>query len=343
MSKICVCGHFAKEKESFNGQTIKTKNIYNQLVKKYGEYNVSIIDTYNWKKHPLRLFSQCIVSSKNSDHIVILPAHKGFKIFVPLFNFLKKKKRFKLHYIVIGGWLYSLVKNNRRMKKELSKTDYIYLENNKTISQLKKLGLNNLYKMNNFKELKVSKYKKVNTKSGLTCCIFSRIEEKKGISNAIKVIKRINKETATKVTLDIYGQVSDEYKNNFAKLLKGEEYIFYKGTVDPNRSVETIEKYDLLLFPTLYYTEGIPGTIIDSFFSGVPVLASRWENYDEILEDNKTGYSFIFQNDEDFYQKLKEIAKNKNIILKLKNNCKERAKEYTPENSMRVLVDNIGD
>ena len=343
MTKICICAHFANGIESLNGQTIKTKNIYNQLVKKFGINSVSIIDTYNWKRRPIKLFLQCISAAKHSENIIILPAHKGFKIFIPLFNRLKMKKNFKLHYVVIGGWIYSMIKDNKYMQKELSKVDFIYLENNKTITQLHNIGLKNLYQMNNFKDLSVSTYERRKQIKEIKCCIFSRIEEKKGISNAINVVKRINSDGNNKIKLDIYGPISEDYKNIFEKLLKGEKNIKYIGQIESTRSVETIEKYDLLLFPTLYYTEGIPGTIIDSFFSGVPVFASKWENYDEIMEENVTGFSYKFNDDEDFYNKFNNIIQNKEKLIELRRNCIKKAMDYTSEKSMIVLIKNIGD
>ncbi len=342
MKNICICGHFADGLNSYDGQTIKTRNVYKQLLKKYGINNVSKIDTHNWKKHPFKMLISCINYSKKSSDIIILPAHKGLRVFIPLFNFFRKKYGFNLHYVVIGGWLFSLIKNNKFMKEQLKKVSYIYLENNKTINQLSELGLTNLYQMNNFKDLKISSYRYKYDNKIFNCCIFSRIEEKKGISSAINVINKLNK-NGIKVNLDIYGKISNDYIQSFNNKLNSSINIKYKGTIDPNQSVETIEKYDLLLFPTKYYTEGIPGTIIDSFFSGVPVLASKWENFDEIIEENETGFSFEFENDNDFYDKLKKIIINRKQLEKMRIKCKNKAKMFTPINSLRILFKNIGD
>ena len=74
MYKVTICGHFGGNKEFFDGQTVKTKNLYKSLVNKYGKDNINIIDTYNWKKHPLKMVLNCIRASKNSKNIVILTA-----------------------------------------------------------------------------------------------------------------------------------------------------------------------------------------------------------------------------------------------------------------------------
>ena len=343
MKKICICGHFAKGIESYDGQTVKTQSIYANLIKKYGKDNVSIIDTYGWKKKPLNIFFKCLRQSKEAENMIILPAHKGVKIFVPLFNILKRIYKFKLHYIVIGGWIYSLIHKNLFMKNQLKKVDFIYLENNNTISQLKKIGLNNLYQMNNFKDLVQSNYKYKPDEKNFKCCIFSRIEEKKGITVAIDTINKINYDTKTKVTLDIYGKVSKEYEKKFKQMLSNSNNTNYKGTISPNMSVNVIEKYDLLLFPTLYFTEGIPGTIIDSYFSGVPVLASKWENFNEIIEDNVTGFGFKFADNDDFYNTLKNVISNRKFLSKMREKCLEASNFYTPNVALKILYRNVGE
>lgn len=38
------------------------------------------------------------------------------------------------------------------------------------------------------------------------------------------------------------------------------------------------------------YTEGIPGTLIDAYCAGVPVVSALWLNYVGVFEDEVTGY-----------------------------------------------------
>ena len=342
MKNICLCGHFANNRELYDGQTVKTQSIYRALVKKYGDKSINVIDTYNWKKRPFKLFLECVKYSKKCDDIIILPARNGVKIFVPLFNMLKKVYKFKLHYVVIGGWIYSLIKDNHFMKKQMNKINYIYLENHKTIEQLQNIGINNVCQMNNFKNLQQSKYK-YNQGSTFKCCIFSRIEEQKGVSDAIEIVNKIDNEGHHNVILDIYGKVADTYQEEFDRLVKGSSKVEYKGAVSPNSSVEIIEKYDLLLFPTLYFTEGIPGTIIDSYFAGVPVLASKWENFDEIVKEQETGFSFQFSNKEDFYNVFTNILNNRKELIRMRKKCLELSNEFTETNSLKILYKNIGE
>src|SRR5699024_8891823 len=96
-------------------------------------------------------------------------------------------------------------------------------------------------------------------------CTFSRVTTLKGIKEAIEIVVKINENNnKTIYTLDIYGQVDKNFEEEFNTLMKNTpETIQYKGIISDN-ATEILEKYFLLLFPTKYYDEGVPGTIIDA-------------------------------------------------------------------------------
>ncbi len=58
-----------------------------------------------------------------------------------------------------------------------------------------------------------------------------------------------------------------------------------------------------MLFPTKFKTEGIPGTIIDAYASGLTVVSSIWDNYNEIIDDGITGIGYEIDNYNDFKKK----------------------------------------
>ena len=338
---IYMCGHFAGNSKRFDGQTIKTRLVFEQLTKKYGEDSVRKIDTCGWKKRPFSILIECIKASRVASNIIIMPSMNGVKVFVPLFVRLKERYNFKLHYVVIGGWICDIITNSKKVAKAIGLVDYIYLENYKTIDKLKTMGLNNVHYMANFKDLrKTDSIKCANDE--FRCCIFSRIEKPKGILDAVNVIGKYNDEHEKKVYLDIYGKIKDVFRDEFMRAIDGNKYIKYLGVVEPDKSVEIIEKYDLLLFPTKYKTEGIPGTIIDAYFAGTPILASKWDNFDEIIVEGETGFGYQFDNIDDFYSKLVGIIKNRERLAKMSNNCLGMVDRYFPENATRVLINNLG-
>jgi len=344
MKKICVCGHFGGNRSFYDGQTVKTKNIYSELIKIYGRTNIYKIDTYNWKLNVCGLMIKCIKYTITCDDIIILPAHNGVKLFIPLFNCLCKLFHKKLHYVMIGGWLPKMIANNTFMKKQLRKVNYIYAETQKVIDEFADLNINNVCFMRNFKNLECTKAESnIGDTNPIKCCIFSRIEKQKGINDAVDVINRLNHNCTEKVHLDIYGKIAPEYEEELKEKIKDSINIEYKGVVDADKSVQTLENYNLLLFPTRYPTEGIPGTIIDAYFAGVPVISSRWESFGEVVIENETGIGYEMYNIDDFYKKLGELINDKKKINYMRNKCLIESQKYNPKNALKILLDNIGE
>lgn len=342
MKKICICGHFGGNKDFYDGQTVKTKSIYEALLKKYSENEIYKIDTYNWRKNPIKFLVRCIKGHKNSSNIIILPAQNGVKIFIPLFLFLNIFLKRKIFYIVIGGWLPNYIQKKKFLTKKLRKLNKIFVETTKMKKDLKKLEINNTDILVNFKNIQPINIKKLelNFDMPYKLCTFSRVMKEKGIEDAINVVKQINEE-ANKIiyTLDIYGQIDSNYKDKFEILQKDfPEYIKYKGCIDSNKAVEVISKYFLLLFPTRFKTEGLPGTLIDAYNAGVPVIASNWNSSKEFVEENKTGLIYEFENQEDLKKKIEYAIENKEKIENMRDKCKRFSHMFRPEEAIKPLL-----
>ena len=337
--KIGICGHFGGTEKFLDGQTIKTKNIYEELVNIYNKNEILCLDTYKWKKHPISFLKKCVEAIKNSKNIIILPAHNGVRVFIPLFLLIKKLYKRKIFYIVIGGWLPEFLENRKRLLKKVKKLDKVFVETNNMKKKLEKLDVKNVEILVNFKNIIPLKEKelKFNYSKPYKLCTFSRVMKEKGIEDAIQVVKNINEESNEIVyELDVYGQIDEGYKDNFTKIINSSpEYIQYKGCIDAEKSVNTLKNYYLLLFPTKFKTEGIPGTIIDALSAGVPIIASRWDNADEIISDGKNGLIYEFNDLVDFRIKLKKCL-DKDYTKRMKKQCLIDSMKFEKNNAIKT-------
>lgn len=342
---ITVIGHFGFGKNYLDGQTVKTKIVSEELKRNFGESKVAEVDTHGrWSslfKAPFNTF-KAVKSSKN---IVISPAHNGLKVYPPLLCFWRRFFNTQLHYAVIGGWLPQYLDGKKSLEKNLKTFDGIYVETNAMKSALEQKGFKNVYIMPNCKRLNVLKPEELiyNTEEPYKLCTFSRVTEKKGIGDAVDVVRQINEEYGRTVfTLDIYGQVDSdqtEWFNNLKATFP--EYVKYCGLVPFDKSVDVLKDYFALLFPTRYYTEGIPGTIIDAYAAGVPVVCSKWQNCGDIVENGKTGRVYDFKDGNGLYTELKNALENTNAINSMKINCLKLYEKYSPENVMKILSDRL--
>ncbi len=341
MYKVGICGHFGEGQNLINGQTIKTKILTEELKKVIGSEYVQTVDTYGWRTNPFRLLIKCFFLIKNCKNIIILPAHNGVRVFVPLFVLFNKVFHRRLHYVVIGGWLPELLNKNYMLKNQLKKFDGIYVETYTMCNSLKNLGLNNVMYLPNFKRINILKENQLiyTPKEPYKLCTFSRVMKEKGIEEAIEAVKRINSEMNRVVyTLDIYGKIEPGYKERFEVIKKGfPDYISYKGFVNFDKTTEILKNYFALLFPTYYEGEGFPGTIIDAFSAGVPVIATDWKYNKEIVAHGENGY--IYKGEiEELVNILRQLVQNPDELLKMKKNCIKEAEKYKVENVIGILL-----
>lgn len=99
-----------------------------------------------------------------------------------------------------------------------------------------------------------------------------------------------------------------------------------------------IKKYDFLIFPTYYDGEGLAGTLIDSFFSGTPAIASNWKYNGEVITDQKNGFLFETKNDEEATKILLDIYNKKYDLEQISKNCIMEAEKYLPVNAIKGIT-----
>ncbi len=346
MKTASVIGHFAFGKTFLDGQTIKTKILTEELQKKLGQEQVLIIDTHGGLKTLAKSPVQILFALKNSQNVIIFPAHNGLRVYAPLLSRLKRFfKNRKLHYVVIGGWLPQFLTKRKGVAKALKKFDGIYVETDTMKGALEARGFENVFVMPNCKKLTVLSESELVYPQGVPhkLCTFSRVMREKGIETAINVIKKVNDQLGyLAYSLDIYGQVDTTQTEWFENLKKHfPEGVRYCGCVDADKSVEILQSYFALLFPTHFYTEGIPGTIIDAYAAGIPVISAKWESYSDVVDEGVTGIGYDFDDVEQFAQLLLSIAENPNTLLEMKYACIEKAENFIPANAIRVLLDAI--
>lgn len=344
MKKVTVIGLHQEGRNAADGQSVKTRIVTQELERLLGSNDVQRVDTYGWKKHPWKLLFSCVKAVLCSRNVVFMTDAGGINVFpwlLVLSNFLK---RTKLHYVVIGGWLIQSLDNDPVRKFWLSKLDAIYVETQTMKSGMEKKGLPNVVIMPNCKRLQFLEKAELTfpTEAPFRLCTFSRVMREKGIEDAVRAVQEINQRHGQQVySLDIYGQVDADQVEWFERLKREfPQEVRYCGIVPYDQSTSVMKQYFALLFPTKFYTEGIPGTVIDSYAAGVPVISSRWESYCDIVDD-ETGFGYSFDDAEGLLTVLEDIASNPDLVNDKRVGCLQRAKMYTPESVIEILVSKL--
>lgn len=345
--KICIIGAFGFHMvdKTTGGQPAKTRQLYYTLADYYGSENISYIETYGWKSRPIQMLLDVLKCAKKSDAMIMLPAHNGVQVFARLLMYCKKHYGTKIFYDVIGGWLAEKTWGDQALGKRLLQFDGVWVESNSMKRNLELQGFTNVTVVPNFRKMKILTPNELEYSQGypLRMCTFSRVMKEKGIETAVEVVNHLNSKFGyAAIKLDIYGPIDEADKEWFEHLRqKFTENISYKGCVKPDESCEVLRQYFALLFPTHFYTEGVPGTMIDAYSAGVPVISAKWSNFEDVVEDGKTGFGYSFDDAEEFARILFDAVENPRVLLDMKNNCIEKARHFHSDHVVKIIASDL--
>lgn len=295
---IGLIGRIDLEETMFDGQTVKTRLTYRELARRIGEENLVSVDTRDYRTRPIRTAWQLAKCLTKCDQIVVSLSDGGRKALFPILALSHRVSGKQIYHNLIGGRLSDDIDHDRsgRLVWYLNEFEVNWVESQTLIEKLKERGVRNAEYLPNFKNPgSANPILDPDTSRPVKLCIFSRVNEVKGIPDAVTALSQINLDPAQPAaTLDIFGPVDEDFKSRLTTLLENNPWVQYCGVVSPEAAVETLRGYQALLFPTQHLGEGMPATIIDALQAGLPIIASRWRYYGEMLEDGITGLSYEF-------------------------------------------------
>ena len=343
--KIGIWGQYGDGGKIADGQAVRTTIITKELQLKYGEENIKVVNTNNWRKHPVRFLWRSFMLVASSRIVAIAPADNGYKTFVPLLLFFNFFFRRTLIHIVIGGFLPSLLKEKPKYLKMENKFDAIFVQTDNILKDLEAIGVSNISISSNPKRLNTRKQEdiRVVTDKHLKLCVFSRIYKDKGVEDAILAVNICNKKLGGRyLTLDFYGLLPDAYKERLNELLEqNKDILQYKGIIDFDKTVETLQDYFVMLFPTFYHGEGFPGNVIDAYNTGLPMIATDWLYNSDVVLDGKTGLLVPIKNPRALADAILKLYNDRQLHYTLSINSLKEAEKYSPDAVLATLYNFI--
>lgn len=338
--KYLVFGYFGYVTNQLDGQTIKTRNVYKLLKDNCtGPVHYSDTQQFRYGLKPIFQFFKYLVSC---DYLVILPCLNNLKTLFPVLYVLSKIFNYQIIHIGIGGWHDKYLKQWPLVRNMLGEVRINLLETEITVERLRsQFKYTNVAVFPNFR-FDECLHK---SKSGKSCTInlvfMARVNMKKGLDTLADLCGLIFRDSySNKLTLTIYGPIgSDEDKEYLQKeIVDKYEFVVYGGALSPDRINETLSNYDIFLFPTHYFTEGFPGSILDAYNAGIPVLATAWEHARQFVSDGVTGYVVDFENPvPELYNHIKHLCDSPEKLWKMKLAASNESLKYTPSSAWKIL------
>jgi len=160
---------------------------------------------------------------------------------------------------------------------------------------------------------------------------FGRLTKEKGADSLIDAYLKSD----IKLKLKIAGTGLEEDKlKNKAKNNKNIEFIGFKQKKELEKLIKNAY---FIVSPSNCY-ENAPYSLLEAMGAGKAVLAPRIGGYIELIEDGKTGYFYKFREIDDFADKIKYLANNREEIIKVGIKAREKIKK---ENNKEKYYKNI--
>jgi len=338
--KVLVFGYFGYATNQLDGQTIKTRNTF-ELIKNRYDGEVVYSDTQAFRKSlkSILSFLYNLISCKT---LVILPCLNNLKYIFPTTYYLSKIFKYEIVHIGIGGWHDKYLSKWKLVSKLLRKININLLETQITVDTLiQQFNYKNVALFPNFRDEEEINNSITKKDDILRIVFMARVNIKKGLDTLAVVCKMIlYKGLDNKMSLTLYGPIESEEDGNFLKnnILNKYHFVEYKGSLSPEAINSTLKLYDVMLFPTHYFTEGFPGSVLDAFNAGIPIIATEWQHSHQFIKNGRNGFIVDFENPaEGIFNHLKKLSENSDLLAKMKEESFQEHSKYTADAAWKIL------
>ena len=335
MKTILVLGYFGYQTNQLDGQTIKTRNIY-ELLCKHNDF-VDFFDTQSIRNHLFALFLKLL----NCHTLVYLPGQNSLKYIFPFVFVLSRILKIRIIYPVVGGWLDVFLQGKKIYMWMLKKICVLLVESSDLQKNLiKKYGFSNVCLFPNFR-INVPEIKSKTSPFEFRIIFMARVCEDKGIDVIFRFADYIvnNKKVKDKypIKINLYGPLDNLIdKSGFYAHIEKYSFMNYYGVIEPSKVYDILSENDVLVLPTHYPGEGLPGSIVEAYIAGLPVIVSKWRVLPEFV---KKGCGFVYDLDReiDFYNYILCLYNDHQLLLDMKQNAKAEGLLYMDKYAWDII------
>lgn len=320
----------------YNGVSVKNSLLYSEI---YAGKGIKKLDVAQCKRKPwsIPLFAiKLVLGLLFANHILIGVGTDGRrKIILTMRRLLKGRSGLQRTVMVsMGGRLHTVAAREPKYLRQLSCLGCILVETNGIAEGLRSLGLSNVTVVPNCRTLE-GQMEPNRVGKKVRFVYFSVVCEEKGMNEVISAVNEIS----DGYSLDIYGEIVDRYRDRFDSFLKEHPEVKYRGVFDSTvgNVYKELNQYDVMLFPSHWVGEGVPGTLVESKIAGITAIASDWCFNKEVVLNEKEG--LIIQ--DNLTNAMISLIEDKEKLYNLKVGAFESRKRYSTKTYERTLMECI--
>ena len=312
----------------YGGVTIKNQLLYNTLSK---DVKIKRIKRMPFMPSVVyQLFNILLALTERYPLIVGISSRGGkSKMITRFLYYFNRKTMKKSLYFMMGGLEAKRIAENLREIKWYKNYKQIYVETETMLNTLEAAGLDNVKLFPNCRNKILNPpLADMKQEADLKCVFFSRIEYQKGVD----LILKIAKETPD-IRYYFYGPIAHEYENEFENAISDNKNVYYKGVFRGNNEdiYNELKKYDILLFPTRWKNEGVPGILVEAKMAGLAIIASNQSYNAEIVKDGVEGIILKETSASNLLDAIRKINENRDLLVYMKKNSYTSSEKFCVE------------
>ena len=323
------------------GVTNKNRDLYDALIANGVKISKIDLNEIKTKKSMFAFFKLvlAVVNRKNRFVIGISTGKRTRRTFCRLLYTINRKSMKQSILIMMGGNDNNNIIKDQLYAKWMACYQRIYVETEGMRKSLESIGLNNVAVYPNCR-FRPNTHIMPRVDTGcLSCVFFSSVQPEKGIDLILIAAKSLRS-----VHFFVYGRVADSYKKNFEKKVNDLSNVSYVGNFHGSSEdvYAELAKYDVLLLPTRWAAEGVPGILVEGKIAGLAEVVTDHNYNAEIVTNGWDGIVLKHNTADELIEAISRMDNDRTMLLNMKHNSKISSEKYLIENNITDIVNDIG-
>lgn len=319
----------------WGGVTIKNRDLYEALLTE--NVDIKKIDLHKITRQKkiseaVRLLG-AVLGRKNKYVVGISTAMR--KRFTKVLYKVNRKAMRESIMVVMGGTAAKDMASDPEFMHWALEYKRIYVETDGMMKSLQENGITNIALYPNCRHKSLKPLHGRTQVGRLKCVFFSYIQPEKGVDIILEAAEKM-----PGIDFVFYGNPAPEYKETFLSEVQRLPNCIYKGIFkgDNEAVYDELRQYDVLLFPTRWDTEGVPGILVEAKIAGLACVVSDKSYNAELVRDGQEGIVMTENDEKHLTDAVRKLDEDRNLLNKLQVGSFKSADRFYIESYIDQIV-----
>ena len=207
----------------------------------------------------------------------------------------------------------------------------VYAETAGMVKKMEEYGMKNAACYPNCRFKPENAYSPTSADGMLRCVFFSIVRPEKGVNTILEAAKLL-----PNVRIDFYGPVDETYKDEFFGKMDSIPTVRYRDVFSgsPEEVYAKLNEYNVVLLPTYWKAEGVPGILVEAKIACVPAIVSDYRFNSEIVHNGVDGFVLKDDDPKTLADAISNLDEDRELLAKMSKAAGEDAEQYYIESFM---------